>query len=105
MSIHLAIPDEMAQRFEEVAQSAGQSREQVMLDILAAYLAEIAAEDARIDEARAQMKRGEVVELEEIRAEDAALLARLGLSADELATIKAEVEAEADAYYGVTRCE
>jgi predicted transcriptional regulator len=101
-TIQLQVPDEMTQRFQELAQYAGQSREAVMLDVLAAYLAQIAEEDARIDEARAQIARGEVIDAEDVHAEDAVYLAQLGLSAEQLATIKAEVEREAAAFYGVS---
>lgn len=91
-------PEDLATRFDEMARYAGQAREQVMLEVLESYLAQIAEEDARIDEARAQVARGEVIDAEEIRAEDEALLARLGVATEEIAR-------EFEAYYGVKLCE
>lgn len=101
----LQLPDDLTRRFDELAQHAGQSREQVMVEALEAYLAQIAEEAARIEEARAEIARGEFVTAEEIRAEDAVFRAQLGLSPEQLAVIKAEAEREADAFYGVSLCE
>lgn len=63
---------------------------------------QIAEEDARIADARAESGRGEFVTAEEIQAEDEAFLARLHMPAEQVAAITAEVEQEADAFYGVS---
>jgi hypothetical protein len=76
-----------------------------MLDILAAYLAELAAEDARSDEAMAQVERGEVVDADEVFAEAAAALLARGITPNFVAAMRAEAEQEADAFYGVSACE
>lgn len=105
MTTQLPIPEDLAARFDELARYAGQSRERVILEVLEAYLARIAEEDARIDEARTQIARGEVVDAEEIRAEDEALLARLGVSPEQLVVIDEEIAREFETYYGVKLCE
>jgi predicted transcriptional regulator len=104
-TIELQLPDEMSQRLGELAAYAGRSREQVLLDIVAGYLAEIAAEDARIDEARAQIARGEVVDAEDADAEMEAMLLSRGVTPEQLAAIKEEVRREHEAFYGVSLCE
>jgi predicted transcriptional regulator len=104
-TIELHLPDEMTARFDQLAQYAGQPREQVMLDILATYLTDLAAEDARIDEALAQVERGEVVEADEVFAEAEAALIANGITLDFIAAMRAEAEQEADAFYGVSVCE
>jgi predicted transcriptional regulator len=104
-TIELQVPDEMTARFDQLAQYAGQPREQVMLDILAAYLEELAAEDARVDEALAQVERGEVVDADEVFAEAEATLLARGITPDFVAAVRAEAEQEADAFYGVSACE
>ena len=105
MPTQLPIPEHLAARYDELARYSGHSREQVMLEVLEAYLARIAEEDARIDEARAQIARGEVVDAEEIRVEDEALLARLGVTPAQLAAVDKEIAREFEAYYGVELCE
>jgi predicted transcriptional regulator len=101
MLIQLQVSENVSRRFDELAQYAGQSREQAMLDALEAYLARVAEEDARIDEARAQVARGEVVDAEDTFAEAEAMLLARGMTREQLAMIKEEVEREADAFYGV----
>lgn len=103
--VQVQVPDEMARRFDEVAQQVGQSREQLLLDVLETYLARIAEEDARIDEAHTQIARGEVVDAEEVTAEAEAMLLARGMTREQLTAITAEVEQEADAFYGVSLCE
>jgi predicted transcriptional regulator len=105
MSTQLQIPDEISQRFEELAQYFGQSREQVMLEILEAYLAQVGAEAERITQARAQIAHGKGIDAEEIKAEDEALLARLGVTPEQLAVIDEEVCREAEAFYSISLCE
>ena len=102
---HLQLPDEITRRYDELAQHAGQSREHVMREALEAYLARLADADAALAAAIAEADRGEVVDVDAIHAEDAAFRARLRLSPEQLAAIKAEVEREADAFYGTSLCE
>ena len=104
-TIQLQLPDEMTRRLDELAQYAGQAREAVLLDIVAAHLAEIAAEDARIDEARAQIARGEGIDAEELDAENEAYLLSRGLTREQLDAIGEEVRREYEAFYGVSLCE
>jgi predicted transcriptional regulator len=98
MSTQLQIPDEMSQRFDELARYTGQPCEQVMLEVLATYLMRIGEEDARINAARAQIALRDVVEADEIRAEDATLLARLGVTPEQLTVIDTEIAREFEAY-------
>jgi len=105
MSMQLQIPDTMRDRFEALAQQTGQRREDMMLSALEAYLAEVAEERIRIEEARAEAARGDVVDAESVYAEAAAMLLARGVTPEQLAAIKAEAEREADAYYGVSLCE
>ena len=100
----LQLPDEITQRFDALARHAGHSREQVMREVLEAHLAHLAEEDAILAAAIAEADRGEVVALDVIHAEDEVFRAQLGLAPEQLAAIKAEVEREADAFYGISLC-
>jgi predicted transcriptional regulator len=80
VSTQVQIPEEMSQRFEELARYAGQSREQVILEVLEDYLRQIAEEDARIDEALAQVEHGEVIDADEAFAEAEAMLLARGIT-------------------------
>lgn len=40
--MHLQVPDELTRRFDELAQHAGQSLEQVIVEALEAYAARVA---------------------------------------------------------------
>jgi predicted transcriptional regulator len=101
----LAIPNEFLQQIDELARHTGKRREDVMLDALEAYLAQIAEEDAGLEAAIAEADRGEVIDAEAIHAEDRAFLASLGLPPEQLAAIRDEVRREAEAFHGVTLCE
>jgi len=96
----LDLPDEIGRRYEELALQTGQQPEEVMRDVLAEHLAQ-REEDVRLSEARAAVARGEYVTAEEIHVEDEALLDHLGITPEQRAAIRAEVEAEAAAVYGV----
>lgn len=102
---HLQLPDEITQRYDELARHAGHSRERVMREVLEAHLTQVAEEDASLAAAIAEADRGEVIDMEEIHAEDQVFRAQLGLAPEHLAAIKAEVEREADAFYGISLCE
>ena len=66
----LQLPDEITQRYDELARHAGHSRERVMREVLEAHLTQVSEEDASLASA-----------------------------------IKADVEREADAFYGISLCE
>lgn len=99
------VPAELADRYEELAQQAGRAREEVMLAVLAEYLAIRAEEDARVEAAIAAADQGEYVEADVVHADAEALIARAGLGAADRARIRAEVRAEMEGAYGVTLCE
>ncbi len=103
MQLHL--PDDLTQRFDELAQHAGQSREQVIVEVLEAYLAQIAEEDARLKAAIAAADRGEVVDADAADAEMEAWLLARGVTPEQLAAIGEETQREAEAFYGVSLCE
>lgn len=103
--VQVQVPDAVAARLDAVARQVGQSREQLLLDVVEAYLAQIAEEDARIDEARAQIARGEVVDAEVVSAEAWAALRARGLTDEQRAAIRAEIRMEAEAAYGISPCE
>jgi len=96
----LQLPDEITQRYDELARHTGHSRERVMREVLEAHLTQVAAKDASLAAAIAEADRGEVIDMEEIHAEDQVFHAQLGLAPEQLAAIEAEVEREADAFYG-----
>ena len=101
----LQLPDEITQRYDELARHAGHSRERVMREVLEAHLIQVAEEDASLAAAIAEADRGEVVDIEEIHSEDELYRTQLGLAPEHLAAIKADVEREADAFYGTSLCE
>jgi predicted transcriptional regulator len=105
MVIQLQVPDNIRQRFDELAQHAGQSREEVIIEAMEAYLAQIAEEDAAVAAGIAQADRGEVVDAEVVSAEAKAILLARGMTREQLAAIRAEVRAEMEAAYGVSLCE
>jgi predicted transcriptional regulator len=101
----LAVPNEFLERIDELARHAGKRREDIMLEALESYLAQIAEDDAALQAAIAEADRGDVIDADVIHAEDAIFRARLGLAPEELAAIRDEVRREAEAFYGVTLCE
>ena len=101
----LELPDDTRKRYEELAQHTGQQPEDVMAEVLQAYLDQVAEEDRRLAESIAQADRGETFDAEEIHAEDAARLTQLGVTPEQMAAIRAEVRAEAEAFYGVPLCD
>jgi predicted transcriptional regulator len=105
MVIQLQVPDDMTRRFDELAQHAGQSREEVILEALEAYLSQIAEDGARLEAAIAAADRGEVVDAEVAHAEDEAMLLARGVTPEQMAAIRAEVFAEMEGAYGVSLCE
>jgi predicted transcriptional regulator len=105
MVIAVQVPEELGACVDAIVQHTGVTREQLVLEALEVYLADVTAEAARIAEARAQIARGEGIEAEEIEAEDAVLLARLGVTPEQLVAIDEEVRREAEALYGISLCE
>jgi predicted transcriptional regulator len=103
--LQLEVPDEITQRVDALARHAGQSPEQLILEVLADYLAQIAEEDARLEAAMAAADRGDVVDAEVVRAEDEAYLLSRGMTREQLDAIGEEVRREYDAFYGVSLCE
>lgn len=49
----ISLPADLAHRYEELARYTGQRREEMMVAVLEAYLAEVGEEDARIEAASA----------------------------------------------------
>jgi predicted transcriptional regulator len=96
---HLAVPNEFLQQIDEVARHTGKQREEIMLEALEAYLAQITEEDAGLEAAIAEADRGEVIDASVIHAEDAAFLAGLGLPPEQLTAIRDEARREAEAFY------
>jgi predicted transcriptional regulator len=97
---HVGLPRDLTRRYDELAEETGRDREELLVEALEEYLARIAAEDARIEAAIAAADHGDVVDAEVVRAEAEALLARVGVTPEQLARIEAEVRREADAVYG-----
>jgi predicted transcriptional regulator len=105
MVIQLQVPDELTRRFDELAQHVGQSREEVIIEVLEAYLAQIAEDDARLEAAIAAADRGEIVDAEVVSAENEAYLRTRGVTSEQLAAISEEVRREFEVFYGVSLCE
>lgn len=95
------VPDHLYQRLAAVARLMGQSLESALLETLDYALTTPEEDDARLAASIAEADRGETVSLEAIQAEDEALLDRLGITPEQRSAIRAEVEAEATAFYGV----
>lgn len=96
------VPTDLARRYEALAQQTGESREAVIAEVLQAYLDQVEADDARLEESIAAADRGEVVAAEVVAAESEAFLGQLGIRPEQRAAIHAEVVAEMEAAYGVS---
>ena len=90
----VGLPSELTRRYDELARQTGQSREDVLRIALEAYLAQIGEEDARLATAIAQADRGEVVDAEQVHAENESFLRQRGVTPEQLAALRAEVFAE-----------
>ena len=103
--MQVGLPRELARRYAELAEETGRGREELVVEALEEYLARLAEEATRLRAAIAQADRGDVVDAEVVHAEADAVIARLGMSSEQRAQIRAEVRAEMEVAYGVSLCE
>ncbi len=96
----IQMPDHLAYLYDGIAREAGLSREAVMLQALEAYVAPTAEDDARLLASIAAADAGDVIDAEILEAETEAYFLQRGMTRERIAAIEAEVEREADAFYG-----
>jgi len=68
-------------------------------------LQQLADDHPRLTAAIAAADRGEVIDAEDVHAEVEALLQARGVTLEQLAVLRAEARAEAEALYGVSLCD
>lgn len=98
----LELPDELGKRYEELARQAGEQPEAVMREALEAYVDHLAEDSRRLDAAIAAADRGELIDSDAADDEIETLLRARGVSAEQLAVLRAEARAEVEAYHGIS---
>jgi predicted transcriptional regulator len=96
----IQLPDYLAHLYDGMAREAGVSREAVILQALEAYVAPTAEDEARLLTSIAEAEAGDVIDAEALEAETEAYFLQRGMTREQIAAIEAEVEREADAFYG-----
>ena len=105
MITQVNLPSDLAQRYDDLARHMGWQPEDVLRAALEAYLIQIDDEDARLESAIAEADRGDVVDAEQVDAENEAFLFQRGVTPERLAAIAEEVRRETEHAYGVSLCE
>jgi predicted transcriptional regulator len=104
-TISLHVPEEMAERYDELARARGTDREHLMMNVLGEYLAAAGDDARRTRAAMSAIERGDHVSAEEIEADDLAWLASQAYTREQIAAIDKQVCDELRTAYGVAPCE
>ena len=100
-STTIPLPPDIAAQFDRLATATGRSRQHLMTEALREYAARELDEMAALEASIAAADRGELVELEALREESAAMLVGRGLSAERQSSLGEAVDRELRAAYGL----